>query len=77
MIETLALPQGHSGYPSDKWPFGLGVGFPIEAIFLRKAALQILILRGNLRMGTQVVAKGDRFIPLTTLEGNEVKVMGS
>src|SRR5712671_194217 len=72
---TLRLPQSHSGYSGDKGALGLGVGLPIETILLRQPALQPLILRGDLRMDTQVVAKGDRFVPPTTLEGNQMKVM--
>src|SRR6266550_401751 len=74
---TLTLLQSHSDYPGDKGVLGLGVGLPIETILLRQPAFQPLILRGDLRMDTQVVAKGDRFVPRATLEGNEMEVMRS
>src|SRR4026209_43143 len=77
MRRTLTLPQSHFGYPCDEWAFGHGVGLPIQAILLCQPALQPLILRGDLRMGTQVVPEGDRFVPPTTFEGNEVEVMRS
>jgi hypothetical protein len=63
--------------PADKWTLGPCVRFAIKVVCVSQALLQRLVLSGNIRMSSQIIAEADGSMPLRGAHRDEVKVMGS